>query len=162
MILVVLEPAVKIVGAAGLDDLVIQGADNARLDDLDLGNSRLIARHAPRHAADAAKTTDAPNTSDAAEIEAAAKAAHPKEIGIGRHQFGLRKLPLRHEGEHGEFLEEIAGHLVQLGLAWGRDDHAEVVGPALELRLDGEGFDFGLRVPGEKDFLTRLLHVLLL
>ena len=50
----------------------------------------------------------------------------------------MGELALLEDGVDGEVLEEVARHLVQLGLAGRGDDHAEVQRVALELRLDGE------------------------
>src|SRR5262249_10261327 len=77
-------------------------------------------------------------------------------------EFGLRLFALLEDGEDGEFLEEVARHLVQLGLAGRGDDHAEVQGVALELRLHREALDLLDGVPGDKDFLRRLQDVLVL
>src|SRR6184192_3483297 len=60
---------------------------------------------------------------------------------------------------HGEVLEEIARHLVQLRLARRRDHHAEIESVALEFRLHGKGFALRRRVPGDEDFLGRLENV---
>src|SRR5262249_50954009 len=66
------------------------------------------------------------------------------------------------DGEDGEFLEEVAGHLVQLGLRRRRDDHAEVGGVPLELRLDGKRLYLLVGVVGEERLLGGLQDVLVL
>src|SRR5262249_26127895 len=76
-----------------------------------------------------------------------------------RHQLGLGGLALLHDGEDGEVLEEVAGHLVQLRLGRRRDHHAEVQGVALELGLDGEALLLLDRVPRDKYLLGRLQNV---
>jgi hypothetical protein len=71
----------------------------------------------------------------------------------------MRKLAPLHDRVDGEMLEEIARHLVQLGLARRRNDHAEVEGVALELRLHGERLDFFFRIPGDEHLLGGLQDV---
>src|SRR5262249_46643291 len=88
---------------------------------------------------------------------------HPSEAAREqRQQFGLGLFPLLEDGEDGEFLEEIARHLIELRLARSGNDHAEVVGIALELRLDGEALDRLFGIPGDEPLLSRLLNVLIL
>src|SRR6516165_1658500 len=55
--------------------------------------------------------------------------------------------------------EEIARHLVELGLRWCRDDHAEIERIALEFRLHRELFDLLAWVPSDEHFLRRLQDV---
>src|SRR5262249_46367187 len=80
----------------------------------------------------------------------------------GKEQMGLRVLAPLEDREYRHLLEEIARHLVELGLARGWDHHSEVLGAALKLRLYGERLGFLVGIPGNERLLPRLLHVLVL
>ena len=71
-------------------------------------------------------------------------------------QLAVREFTPLQDGVDGEVLEELLRHLVQLGLRWRGNHHAEVERVAFELRLHGEGFDLLLRVEGDKHLLRRL------
>src|SRR5262249_29858007 len=145
---VLLQPGKKIIRAARLDDLVIERADHAGLDHLDLGLA-WCRNHPAKTAADAAKA--ATQAAEAATAELTT-----------RHQMRLRELAPLEDGVDGHFLEEVARHLVEFGFAGRGDDHAEVPGIALELRLHGERLDLFDRVPGDEHLLRGLLYVLIL
>src|SRR5262249_6078933 len=95
-------------------------------------------------------------TSEAAEGAKGAAKAHD-----AADQHGSWILAPLEDGEDGQLLEEVARHLVQLGFRRRRDDHAEVVGLALEARLHREALGLLLRVPGDERLLRGLLHVFL-
>src|SRR5207248_1906636 len=66
------------------------------------------------------------------------------------------------DGVDSEMLEEVAWHLVQLGLGWRRNHHAEVQRVSFKLGLHGEGLHLLDRVPGDEHLLRRLQNVRIL
>src|SRR5262249_24087605 len=141
----------EVVSATGFDDLVIERADDAGFENLDLRLAWLFLAFGDRETALPAGRS----RSLAATTKTTAKNRRLQDV----QQLRVRKLTLLQDRVHRQMLEVIAWHLVQLRLARRRDDHAEIERVALELRLHGEGFDlFGL-VPGDKHLLGGLQNV---
>src|SRR5262249_35131759 len=132
-----------------LDDLVIEGADHAGFEHLD-GRHAPLGHHAAKAKPHAAHHANA--------IESAAQKITKPEAAE-RKQLGLGKFTSLEKRVQSQMVEKIARHRVELGLAGRRDDHAEVLGAPLELRLDGEGFELTDRIPGYEGFLSRLKDV---
>jgi hypothetical protein len=93
---------------------------------------------------------------------------------IWQHHFGKGIVPTPNDfgkqGQaptHPELLDHLASHFI--ASRWsikamhklGRrgNDHAEIQGVALELGLDGEGFDLLGRIPGDEHLLGRLQNI---